>query len=157
MSKLIPNFLIAELNYEQNYVPENSTVKVLFGRTGEEKKPYSLFIIAQKCISPMQYPKETFELVYQFMRQFNIDIEQVNMYLDYEEVHGASKGALTLWNVTHYNGTFQDDSLIDVLHKALPKPVQELRDLYYFSFVYKDITDELGKDLIYYKRNNIYE
>lgn len=146
-----PTFLIVDLPFHN--VTHKGELTIVLGAVNDSVKPFSLFVIGHSPISPMQYPKETFELVYALLNRFEIAFEDVSVYLDYEKFNGVSKSNLSRWKVTHYNEKFLDDSLEDMIHNRLSKEEKGIRDKYYLNMVYNNSIDP---ELHNYKRNNLY-
>jgi hypothetical protein len=129
MKNNIPSFLIADMTYTN--INTEGSVTLLFGKVDDATHPYSAFLIAQSPISPMQYPKETFEVVYDLFNRMDINFDEVSLYLDYKEFgHGSPKTHLTKWEVTHYNNSYTDDSLDNVTFEELSPQERNIRNRY---------------------------
>lgn len=153
--KVLPNLpeqVIADYQYKEGYVPKGSTVRFLLKQTPELNKSYVLFAIAQKVISPMQYAKESFQLIQELLNTYSIKLDDVAIYLDYEERHSQVPRPLIEWKFDHKNGEFLADHLNDMTVEELSEPLREIRSNYYNQF---DTITKLKNELRAYTQNDI--
>ncbi|HZH60497.1 MAG TPA: hypothetical protein VEY70_13165 [Metabacillus sp.] len=145
--------LIADVYYEDVLPNSKPFARFLLAPVENSEKPFVLFVIAKDGISPMQYPNETWTLIYNFLESLKIPVHDLKIYLDYEERYGASRTNLSNWEFRYNKSTYLGDSLTDLLHDDLPTPVKKIREDYYREHVYENNIDT---DLINYKRKNLY-
>ncbi|UOE78420.1 hypothetical protein [Parageobacillus thermoglucosidasius] len=133
---LLPDYLVCEYTYIGVSEIKEPKVKLLFGKAKNHEKPFIISVIAQDSISPIQFIPETYMVLNNFVEMLGISLDNVDCYLDYNEVSKSND------KICRFSFSFEPKGSIDIKYgedipfSRLPKALYELYEKY------------LGKDKI---------
>lgn len=133
---LIPNRVIVDMSYPNYSIEDKELDKVRFllSPSKNPNKPFVLIVIAHDSISPMQYPFETFFLIKSFLNNFSIELDEVEIILDYFQCTGIETNSINGWEFsTDRKGEYLEDKL-SVVKDSMIREVMEVRETYYNEF-----------------------
>ena len=71
--------------YPNTFIPGEHRVAFYLEEAEGHTKPYILFLTGNPLCSPKLYPQETFNLIQNYLKSFNITFEEVEIYLEFNQ------------------------------------------------------------------------
>lgn len=123
----------AIVDYEYKLIPmyQENKVRFIFAKVDNYRKPYVVVVVALPIISPMNYPLETFLLLEELIRTYQINLDDVDVYLDFRERYGLKNGQFQQWFFTPYENTVKDTFGPSLEEDEVPLPLKLICDRYY--------------------------